>query len=116
MALIAGIHAWEALDSRGTPTVACCVRLDDGSEGEAIVPSGASTGAHEAHERRDGGERFGGKGVTGAVNALLAEVAPILTGLDANNQVLLDARMRGPRRDTFAGTARRQHCSRGVSR
>ena len=94
MALIAGIHAWEALDSRGTPTVACCVRLDDGSEGEAIVPSGASTGAHEAHERRDGGERFGGKGVTGAVNALLAEVAPILTGLDANNQVLLDARMR----------------------
>ena len=62
MALIAGIHAWEALDSRGTPTVACCVRLDDGSEGEAIVPSGASTGAHEAHERRDGGERFGGKG------------------------------------------------------
>ena len=92
--LISGFHAWEALDSRGTPTVACAVRLDDGSEGEAVVPSGASTGAHEAHERRDGGKRYSGNGVTGAVSSLLTEIAPALTGLDANDQALVDATMR----------------------
>jgi enolase 1/2/3 len=94
MGLIAGLHAWEALDSRGTPTVACAVRLGDGSEGEATVPSGASTGAHEAHERRDGGVRYGGKGVIGAVRSLLTEIAPTLTGLDADDQSLVDATMR----------------------
>ncbi|MGZ8688635.1 MAG: phosphopyruvate hydratase, partial [Gaiellaceae bacterium] len=61
--MIEHVLGWEALDSRGTPTVGCVVRLDGGAEGEAIVPSGASTGSHEAHERRDGGERYGGKGV-----------------------------------------------------
>lgn len=94
MALIAGLHAWEALDSRGTPTVGCVVRLADGSEGEAIVPSGASTGTHEAHERRDGGERYGGKGVAGAVGSVLAEIAPAIVGLDAADQALVDTTMR----------------------
>ena len=94
MALIEGLHAWEALDSRGSPTVGCVVRLADGSEGEATVPSGASTGTHEAHERRDGGGRYGGKGVAGAVASLVAEVAPALAGLDAADQALVDSTMR----------------------
>ena len=94
VALIQGLHAWEALDSRGTPTVGCVVRLADGSEGEATVPSGASTGTHEAHERRDGGERYSGKGVAGAVGSLLTDIAPALTGLDAADQTLVDGAMR----------------------
>ncbi len=94
VALIQGLHAWEALDSRGTPTVGCVVRLADGSEGEATVPSGASTGTHEAHERRDGGERYGGRGVAGAVGSLLTEIAPALSGLDAADQALVDRTMR----------------------
>jgi len=94
VALIEGLHAWEALDSRGTPTVGCVVRLADGSEGEATVPSGASTGTHEAHERRDGGERYGGKGVAGPVASLVAEVTPALVGLDPADQVLVDSTMR----------------------
>jgi enolase len=80
--LIERAFAWEALDSRGTPTVACAVRLESGAEGEAIVPSGASTGTHEAHERRDGGERYGGKGVRDAVEAFRTEIAPALVGRD----------------------------------
>ena len=94
MALIERVHAWEALDSRGTPTVGCVVRLADGSEGEATVPSGASTGTHEAHERRDGGERYGGKGVAGAVGSLGGEIAPALIGLDAGDQATVDGTMR----------------------
>jgi enolase len=94
MALIEGLRAWEVLDSRGTPTVACVVRLVDGSEGQAAIPSGASTGAHEAHERRDGGERYGGKGVANAVASLVGELAPALAGLEAADQVLIDATMR----------------------
>lgn len=88
------MDAWEALDSRGTPTVACAVLLADGSEGQAAVPSGASTGSHEAHERRDGGERYGGKGVAGAVASLIAEIDPALTGLEAGDLALVDATMR----------------------
>jgi enolase len=87
---IAGLLAWEALDSRGTPTVACEVRLAGGARGRAIVPSGASTGAHEAFERRDGGERYGGKGVRGAVAAANGELADAIAGLDANDGALLD--------------------------
>ena len=94
MALIESLHAWEARDSRGTPTVACAVRLDDGSEGEAIVPSGASTGTYEAHERRDGGERYGGKGVCDAVGALRDEVRPALIGRAASDQAATDALLR----------------------
>ena len=94
MGLIERIHAWEALDSRGNPTIGCAVGLADGSEGEATVPSGASTGTHEAYERRDGGERYGGRGVAGAVGSLLTEIAPALSGLDAGDQGLVDRTMR----------------------
>ncbi len=94
MALIERVHAWEALDSRGTPTVACAVRLADGSEGEATVPSGASIGRHEAHERRDGGERYGGKGVLDAVAAVRDEIGPALSGRDVLNQEAIDATLR----------------------
>jgi enolase len=94
VALIERVHAWEALDSRGNPTIGCAVGLADGSEGEATVPSGASTGTHEAHERRDGDERYGGRGVAGAVGALLTEIAPALSGLDAADQALVDGTMR----------------------
>ncbi len=94
MALIESLLAWEALDSRGTPTVGCAVRLEGGAEGEAIVPSGASTGTHEAHERRDGDERYGGKGVRGAVAALRDEVGPLLAGRDPADQAAIDAALR----------------------
>jgi enolase len=90
VAAIAALLAWEALDSRGTPTVACVVTLDDGAEGVAAVPSGASTGTHEAHERRDGDERYEGRGVRGAVSVLDDEIAPALLGRDASEQEVLD--------------------------
>ena len=92
--LIQRVLAWEALDSRGTPTVACAVRLESGAEGEAVVPSGASTGSHEAHERRDGGERYAGKGVAGAVATFRAEIAPELVGRDASDQSGVDTALR----------------------
>ena len=94
LGLIESLLAWEALDSRGTPTVACAVRLEGGEEGEAIVPSGASTGSHEAHERRDGGERYGGRGVLGAVAALRDEIAPALAGRDVSDQEGIDDALR----------------------
>ena len=94
VALIRSVSAWEALDSRGTPTVACAVHLDDGSEGEALVPSGASTGSYEAHERRDGGERYGGKGVLDAVAAVRDEIGPALAGRDVTDQAAIDATLR----------------------
>jgi len=90
MAKIAGVHAREILDSRGNPTVEAEVRLADGSFGRAAVPSGASTGRHEAVERRDGGARFGGKGVEGAVAAVRGEIASALSGLDAADQAAVD--------------------------
>ncbi|MFI4949236.1 MAG: phosphopyruvate hydratase, partial [Alphaproteobacteria bacterium] len=70
MTAIADIHAREILDSRGNPTVEVEVTLDSGAKGRAAVPSGASTGAHEAVEKRDGGARFGGRGVREAVGAV----------------------------------------------
>lgn len=94
MGLIERVLAWEALDSRGTPTVACAVRLAGGAEGEAIVPSGASTGSHEAHERRDGGERYLGRGVRAAVAAVRDEIGPLLAGREAADQPGIDAAMR----------------------
>ena len=75
MSTISHVYGWEALDSRGRPTVACQVRLDSGATGRALVPSGASTGSHEAVELRDGGSRYGGRGVrtaVGNVNTVLA--------------------------------------------
>lgn len=83
-------HAWEALDSRGRPTVACRVRLGDGSEGRAIAPSGASTGRHEALEQRDGGDRYAGWGVRGAVESVNDTYAPQIKGRSVADRVALD--------------------------
>ena len=78
---IAALRAREILDSRGNPTVEVDLTLDDGTRGRAAVPSGASTGAHEAVERRDGDpRRYGGKGVLGAVAAVDGEIAERLRG------------------------------------
>ena len=74
MTAIADIHAREILDSRGNPTVEVDVMLETGTIGRAAVPSGASTGAHEAVEKRDGGARFGGRGVRQAVEAANGEI------------------------------------------
>ena len=94
MALIEAIHAREILDSRGNPTVEVEVLLADGSVGRAGVPSGASTGAFEAVERRDGDKaRYQGKGVLQAVEAVLEAIAPELVGIDATEQRLIDSMM-----------------------
>src|SRR5204863_8953245 len=87
------IHAREILDSRGNPTVEVEVVLADGSAGRAAVPSGASTGAHEAVELRDAGDkkRYGGKGVLKAVQNVEEEIAPRLVGQDAREQAAIDA-------------------------
>ena len=90
MTEIADIHAREILDSRGNPTVEVEVTLDDGTMGRAAVPSGASTGAHEAIEKRDGGTRYGGRGVRQAVEAVNGEIFDALSGFDAANQLLVD--------------------------
>ena len=88
------VHAWEALDSRGVPTVACAIVLAGGADGVATVPSGASTGTHEAHERRDGGSRYAGNGVQNAVAAVNGEIADALQGLDPEDQEALDGKLR----------------------
>ena len=94
MTAIIDIHGREILDSRGNPTVEVDVLLDDGSFGRAAVPSGASTGAHEAVELRDGDKaRYLGKGVTKAVDAVNGEIAEILLGLDAEDQRDIDLAM-----------------------
>ncbi|MCX5045504.1 phosphopyruvate hydratase [Aldersonia sp. NBC_00410] len=90
MAIIEQVGAREILDSRGNPTVEVEIALDDGTVTRAAVPSGASTGEHEAVELRDGGSRYGGKGVTKAVNGVLDEIAPALIGLDAVEQRVVD--------------------------
>ena len=87
------VVAREVLDSRGTPTVEAEVLLEGGASGRAMVPSGASTGAHEAHELRDGGSRYGGKGVLQAVSNIEDKIAPALCGLSALDQGAVDAAM-----------------------
>jgi len=87
------VHAREILDSRGNPTVEVEVLLADGSWGRAAVPSGASTGKHEALELRDGGERYGGKGVLKAVENVNETIGPQLLGLPAIPQEAIDARL-----------------------
>jgi len=87
------VVAREVLDSRGTPTVEAEVMLEGGASGRAMVPSGASTGAHEAHELRDGGNRYLGKGVEQAVNNIEERIAPALCGLSALDQAAVDAAM-----------------------
>lgn len=90
MAKITKVYAREVLDSRGNPTVEVEVTLEDGTLGRAIVPSGASTGESEALELRDGGSRFGGKGVLQAVKNVNEKIAPVVVGLDATKQVVVD--------------------------
>ena len=94
MSMIIDIHAREILDSRGNPTVEVDVTLEDGTMGRAAVPSGASTGAHEAVEKRDGDtSRYMGKGVLEAVNAVNGEIADALVGFEAVEQEAIDAAM-----------------------
>ena len=93
MTAIATVVGREILDSRGNPTVEVDVVLANGAFGRAAVPSGASTGAHEAHELRDGGKRYGGKGVRRAVEAVNGEIRKALTGFDASDQRGLDRRL-----------------------
>lgn len=91
MTAIIDIIAREILDSRGNPTVEVDVVLEDGSMGRAGVPSGASTGAHEAVELRDGDERYGGKGVQQAVQAVNTDILEALVGFEAENQIRIDS-------------------------
>ena len=94
MAVIEQVGAREILDSRGNPTVEVEVALDDGTLGRAAVPSGASTGEHEAVELRDGDTgRYGGKGVQKAVNAVLDEIGPELAGIEAVEQRVVDQKL-----------------------
>ena len=93
MTAIIDIIGREILDSRGNPTVEVDVHLEDGSFGRAAVPSGASTGAHEAVELRDGGKRYLGKGVERAVEAVNGEIFEAVGGLDAENQIQIDQAM-----------------------
>ncbi|MBT54536.1 MAG: phosphopyruvate hydratase [Mameliella sp.] len=94
MSTIIDIHAREILDSRGNPTVEVDVTLEDGSVGRAAVPSGASTGVHEAVEKRDGDKaRYKGKGVLEAVAAVNGEIAEAILGFDATEQVAIDLAM-----------------------
>ncbi|MBC3186769.1 phosphopyruvate hydratase [Corynebacterium sp. zg-331] len=93
MADIMHVFAREIMDSRGNPTVEAEVFLDDGARGVAGVPSGASTGVHEAHELRDGGERYLGKGVTKAVTNVNEEIADAIAGMEADDQRLIDQAM-----------------------
>jgi enolase len=92
MTAIIDIHGREILDSRGNPTVEVDVVLESGVMGRAAVPSGASRGAHEAVERRDGdAARYGGKGVQGAITAVDDEIFPALSGMPADEQILIDS-------------------------
>jgi enolase len=94
MSTIIDLFAREILDSRGNPTVEVDVILEDGTEGRAAVPSGASTGVHEAHEKRDGDKsRYGGKGVLEAIASVNGEIAEALVGIDATEQEAIDAAM-----------------------
>ena len=94
MTAIVDVHARQILDSRGNPTVEVDVTLEDGSMGRAAVPSGASTGAHEAVELRDGDKgRWGGKGVRKAVEAVNGEIADAVVGMEAEDQAEVDAAM-----------------------
>jgi enolase len=94
MSYIESIYGREVLDSRGNPTVEVEVELSDGAVGQAIVPSGASTGAHEAWEKRDGDKgRYGGKGVLAAITAVNEEIADAIVGWEATDQVGIDEAM-----------------------
>src|SRR3954468_1669658 len=91
MSAIEHVAGREVLDSRGNPTVEVEVFLESGAKGRAMVPSGASTGAHEAVELRDGGDRYLGKGVSGAVSHVDGEIAELVEGMEALDQRGIDA-------------------------
>ena len=111
MSTIIDIHAREILDSRGNPTVEVDVTLEDGTMGRAAVPSGASTGAYEAVEKRDGDmSRYMGKGVLDACAAVNGEIAEALVGIDATEQVELDEMM-----IELDGESYRAYYSQGLS-
>jgi enolase len=93
MSEIIDVYAREVLDSRGNPTVEADVILESGVMGRAIVPSGASTGEREALELRDGGSRYLGKGVKKAVNNVIELIGPVITGMDATEQAVIDSMM-----------------------
>ena len=104
------------LDSRGNPTVEVDVTLESGATGRAIVPSGASTGVHEAVELRDGGTRWGGKGVSQAVGNVNGEIAELLRGRDAADQEALDRALIELDGTAEQGPARRERDPRRVTR
>ncbi len=93
MSKITAIHARQILDSRGNPTIEVDVFLESGVMGRAAVPSGASTGSKEALELRDGGDAFNGKGVLKAVHCVEYEIQPVLVGMNANDQLVVDSKM-----------------------
>ena len=93
MSKIKAVNAREILDSRGNPTIEVEVVLEDKSIGRAAVPSGASTGAFEAAELRDGGSRYLGKGVTGAVKNVIEKITPVVIGMSATDQRAIDQKM-----------------------
>ena len=116
MSIIDDVAGREILDSRGNPTVEVEVELVSGARGRAAVPSGASTGAHEAVELRDGGDRYGGKGVRDAVGNVNGEIRDAVVGLDAGDQRALDDELCRARRHRQQGPARRQRDPRRVAR
>ncbi|MHC4931539.1 MAG: phosphopyruvate hydratase [Planctomycetota bacterium] len=93
MRKITAVHGREVLDSRGNPTVEVDLALEGGAKGSAIVPSGASTGSHEALELRDGGDRYSGKGVTKAIGHVNQEIAATLVGREFESQAALDGQL-----------------------
>ena len=93
MSKIKAVNAREILDSRGNPTIEVEVVLEDKSIGRAAVPSGASTGAFEAAELRDGGSRYLGKGVTSAVKNVIEKITPVVIGMSATDQRAIDQKM-----------------------
>ena len=116
MTAIVDIAAREILDSRGNPTVEVDVTLEDGSSGRAAVPSGASTGAHEAIELRDGDKaRFSGKGVLKAVESVNRDIFDALSGFDAEDQSKIDATMIALDGTPNKATARRQRHFGGLA-
>lgn len=90
---IESVRAYQILDSRGLPTVEAVVQLSCGAVGHGCAPAGASTGSHEAHELRDGGDPYGGKGVLQAVRGVNEEICPALKGMRADDQLSVDRRM-----------------------
>ena len=116
MSEIVNIVGREILDSRGNPTVEVEIELDSGALGRAAVPSGASTGEHEAVELRDGGDRFLGKGVTTAVGYVNGEIADVLRGMDALEQRQIDSELDAAKKalDECDNDEARLHVNRAI--